>query len=96
MYDKPDKPNGSFCMDCGVNTSEIREFYMLQDEVWLRAVPGRLGMLCIQCVEARLDRKLRPRDFDPDWDFMSVGNMSTELRARFLGLPSAYERTKPS
>lgn len=30
--------NGSFCLDCGTNTSEIHEYYMLRDEVWNEAV----------------------------------------------------------
>lgn len=52
------------CMDCGVNTSEIKEYYTLLDEVWLRANPKDLGMLCLACVENRLGRLLTRDDFD--------------------------------
>lgn len=52
------------CMDCGVNTSEIKEYYTLVDEVWLRANPKDFGMLCLACVENRLGRLLTRDDFD--------------------------------
>jgi len=54
------------CMDCGVDTSFLPgngDYYMLHDAVWLRAVPGRNGMLCLKCCEARLGRALLPEDF---------------------------------
>lgn len=93
MYGKRDVPNGSICMDCTANTSELNEFYMLNDEIWLRAVPGRAGMLCIGCVEARLGRRLRGGDFDFAWSFMSSQDRWSErLRARALGLPDAVQR----
>lgn len=87
MYGKDDRPNGSICMDCNLNTSELSEFYMLNDEIWLRAVPGRLGMLCIGCVEARLRRRLRPGDFDYRWSFMTAGEVpwSRRLHSRVFG-----------
>lgn len=94
MYGKPDRPNGSICMDCSENTSELREFYMLNDEIWLRAVPGRLGMLCIDCVEARLGRRLRPDDFDSQWMPEIIGrNWSKRLVARIFGLEDEVTRT---
>ena len=92
MYGKPDQPNGSLCMDCGVNTSTVREFYMLRDEIWLRAADSVNGMLCIECVEARLGRRLRPSDFDLQWDFMNVEGLSSVVRTRVLGLPDPYRR----
>ena len=52
------------CMDCGVNTSEIKEYYTLRDEVWLEANPVDFGMLCLGCVETRLGRSLVRTDFD--------------------------------
>jgi len=54
---------GHFCLDCGVDTIRIGEFYMLHDPVWLQANPDRAGMLCIDCVETRLGRRLGPGDF---------------------------------
>lgn len=51
------------CRGCGVNTSDIDEYYMLRDDLWARA-QGRLGgMLCIGCVEARRGRRLHAGDF---------------------------------
>lgn len=62
------KPNGSKCMDCGVETVEhtpesCHDYYMLREDVWLSIVPARRGMLCIPCVEARLGRTLSRPDF---------------------------------
>jgi hypothetical protein len=51
-------PKSFCCLDCGVNTGTIGEYYILRDEVWLAAVPRRHGMLCLGCVEARLHRRL--------------------------------------
>jgi hypothetical protein len=81
-----DKPNGSFCMTCGVNTSEIHEFYMLIDQTWLQANHDSFeGMLCIGCVEARLGRLLRPSDFDPYWMDQFDGYRSQRLYQRLNG-----------
>jgi hypothetical protein len=77
------------CVDCGGATTPNDgpwEYYMVHDSVWLAAGMKR-GMLCIGCLELRLDRQLVPQDFpylrinelDP-WD-------STRLRARKRGLP---------
>jgi hypothetical protein len=51
------------CMDCGINTKDINEYYMVEDELWLKAVPEDEGMLCIGCLEKRLGRKLNKNDF---------------------------------
>lgn len=79
-------------MSCGINTSEIHEYYMLTDETWLKAVPDRLGMLCIQCVEAVLGRKLSPHDFDPAWtERLSEAPISDLLSARRFGGDPIWE-----
>lgn len=55
---------GNFdCLDCGVDTSVIGEYYMLKDAIWLQANPAGEGQLCIACVERRLGRQLSPEDF---------------------------------
>lgn len=51
------------CLDCGVDTSEIDEYYMVHDHVWAAANPDRRGMLCISCLEKRLSRTLDASDF---------------------------------
>jgi hypothetical protein len=51
------------CLDCGINTDAIDEYYMLQNEVWAQVNPGIDGQLCISCVEHRLGRTLTAADF---------------------------------
>jgi hypothetical protein len=55
--------NDPRCLDCDVDTLEIGHFYMLRDDVWLEANPTVDGMLCIDCLETRLGRRLAPTDF---------------------------------
>ena len=51
------------CLDCKVDTGKIAEYYLLKDSVWLVANPDYAGMLCIECCERRLGRKLVFDDF---------------------------------
>ena len=52
------------CVDCRVNTHDIKEYYMVTDEVWgLTGLPAKGGMLCIGCLEGRIGRKLSYKDF---------------------------------
>jgi len=51
------------CLDCGRDTVELGEFYMLHDQVWLEANPADEGMLCFRCVQTRLGRGLTADDF---------------------------------
>lgn len=66
-YRKTKRKDQEFeCLDCGINTLLIREYYMLTEEVWTSLFPSGdscEGMLCISCVETRLGRVLRPEDF---------------------------------
>jgi hypothetical protein len=49
------------CLDCGVNTAEIGEYYMLRDELWAATGVAPDGwMLCVACAEKRLGRRLVP------------------------------------
>lgn len=50
------------CLDCGVDTDEIGEDYMVFDELW-EAGGGGEGRLCVGCLEKRLGRELGPGDF---------------------------------
>jgi hypothetical protein len=52
------------CLDCRARAWRdlCEDFYVL-DHVWLQAVPGVEGMLCIGCLEARLGRQLVRNDF---------------------------------
>lgn len=53
------------CMECGANTLEIHEYYMLEDRLWGSIVPEhyRSGALCIGCFEWFLGRELVSMDF---------------------------------
>lgn len=84
----------SICIDCGVDTCPCTgkrgcrhtgrwEHYMVHDRVWKAArMGGDDGYLCIGCLETRIGRKLRPRDFttapcnDPDdpWSTPRLAN----------------------
>jgi hypothetical protein len=55
--------NGFECLDCGIDTQLINEYYTVHDEVWLLANPQDSGMLCIGCLEMRLGRVLTSADF---------------------------------
>jgi hypothetical protein len=52
------------CVDCSVNTSDLGEYYMVQNLVWQQVgMTPDGGMLCIGCLESRLGRCLGPDDF---------------------------------
>jgi hypothetical protein len=65
----------SICVDCGIDTCprtgkrEGRwECYMVHKAVWAKAGMEHYGgYLCIGCLERRLGRMLRPRDFTDAW-----------------------------
>ena len=48
------------CHDCGADVIALGEVYMVHDDVW-PVEPD--GMLCVGCLEARIGRGLRARDF---------------------------------
>ncbi len=66
------------CRDCGKPICYATDYYMVHDRLWCRAFKIKLerypdgsnncpaGMLHIKCLEKRLGRKLRQRDF-PDF-----------------------------
>lgn len=51
------------CLDCSVFTNFIGEYYMVNTDLWLQANPDYEGMLCITCLEKRLGRTLKAKDF---------------------------------
>lgn len=67
------------CKDCSENTLFMNEYYMVTDEVWNQAsaVPNskgstsHRGMLCIGCLESRIQRTLTKADF-PDYPINSL------------------------
>lgn len=50
------------CVLCGVDTSEIGEYYMVTDTIWGQYGSAR-GCLCIGCLEKQMGRELRRDDF---------------------------------
>lgn len=85
-------PDPFNCWDCGVNTSDIGEYYMVLDAVWQSAVPSRGSyygadggvMLCIGCLESRLGRRLVSADFI-DAPINYIFNQSDRMVDRILG-----------
>lgn len=51
------------CWDCGEDTSNIGEYYMVNDAVWKQAVENKKTIFCIGCLENKLKRELTPDDF---------------------------------
>jgi hypothetical protein len=51
------------CMDCEVDTKQIREYFMVTNRIWMEYVPERRGFLCLGCLEARMGRTLESKDF---------------------------------
>lgn len=51
------------CHDCGVNTLESNEYYVLKDKIWKATNLPKRSMACISCVEKRINRLLDHNDF---------------------------------
>ena len=74
------------CVDCQRNTQH--EHYFVKNEVWfeLAKMPEH-GMLCISCLEKRINRQLVPEDFTAAYINNPRRNTMTDLlRHRILGL----------
>jgi hypothetical protein len=69
------------CLDCGVDTRAIDEYYIVTHELWARANPDGAGMLCVGCLEKRLGRELTPDDFGLN----SVSSPKSERPLKRLG-----------
>lgn len=54
------------CHDCGKDTSEdFKDYFMVKHELWKQWGVGR-KLLCMDCFEKRLGRKLTKDDLLPD------------------------------
>jgi hypothetical protein len=51
------------CLDCFCDTLPDEVDFSVHDKVWLQAVPGDEGHLCIHCLKTRLQRDLQLSDF---------------------------------
>jgi len=50
------------CVECGINTLEIFEYYMLKNDIWALA-KVKEGMLCIRCFETKANITLNKTHF---------------------------------
>lgn len=56
-------PKGWDCKCCGKSCwDDEKDYYMLKDEVWKKIFKRKRGMLCMDCVEEKLGRKLQKED----------------------------------
>jgi hypothetical protein len=77
------------CVDCGQSTDTLDEYYMVDDGLWQTAMPGRRGMLCIGCLEARIGRTLTSADFTgADVNTAAYGPKSVRLLDRLGRAPA--------
>lgn len=78
----------SICADCGVDTTPCTgkrgcrhkgrwQWYMVTKALWKRA-GMKDGFLCIPCLEARIGRPLKPRDFTK-WPVNDLNAWDTDL-----------------
>lgn len=75
-----------YCIDCKVNTLLIGEYYMVHSYVWSKAnLDTYDGMLCISCLEKRLNRTLTFQDF-PDLPINSLPLFRSEKLLQRLTL----------
>lgn len=51
------------CLDCRNDTLLKNEYYMVHNTLWAEANPQDSGMLCIECFEKRIGRRLNGADF---------------------------------
>jgi hypothetical protein len=62
------------------------EVYTVHERVWARAgVPPGGGCLCIGCLEGRIGRRLKPKDFDRDHPFNQMPGTERLLSRRERG-----------
>lgn len=74
------------CACCSKNTLEIGEYYMVTDAVWKAA--GRefaKRMLCIECLEGRIQRELTQDDFPSDIPINISMRKKSDLLQRRMG-----------
>ncbi|GAB3975613.1 hypothetical protein GCM10028806_33560 [Spirosoma terrae] len=70
-----------FCKCCNKDTfDDNRDYYMVRDEVWFQIMPTKKGMLCMDCLETKLGRKLTAADLTLcplNMDPLPIGNQYT-------------------
>jgi hypothetical protein len=73
------------CVDCDEHTKY--EHYFVNNEVWFKeARMSEEGMLCVGCLETRINRILTPQDFtDAHINNPKLYSMSNRLLSRIRG-----------
>lgn len=70
------------CEDCHIDTSEgVENYYMVKHLIWNEFGVGK-GMLCVDCLEKRLGRKLEASDI-----LQAPINFMNPRMLRILGFP---------
>lgn len=80
------------CGDCAACTNCNYEYYMVTDEVWYSAITAmdKFQMLCIGCLEGRLDKLLTSDDFsDAPLNYINRITGSTRLKNRLTNHAAA-------
>jgi hypothetical protein len=71
------------CVDCGTDTNESGEYYMVADNVWAASgLASDGGMLCLACLERRIERPLTFEDFTAVCPTASAWKWHIAARAR--------------
>ena len=66
------------CVSCNKDTKY--EHFYLKDKVWFKVHNSKVGMLCIDCIESKLKRKLNKTDFTDCYiNQLNFGEKSTQL-----------------
>ncbi len=71
-----DETAWDLCQDCSSHTSGP-DYYMVTKDLWLKAHPQDVGMLCMSCLESRIGRPLVAGDFTP----YPINAMNEKVRA---------------
>lgn len=76
------------CADCGENTLDAAEYYMVHNHLWAASGASRDVMLCVGCLEARIGRRLNQRDFtSAPINSVAFFEMSPRLHSRLMAEP---------
>lgn len=67
------------CDNCGKDCfKDPKDYYMVNDTVWLSVMPTKQGILCMDCLETKLGRKLKAEDI-PNCPLNYLHNPYTNL-----------------
>lgn len=65
--------------DCSVDN---KDYYMLNDDLWLKINGKDEGMLCMDCVEQKLGRKLEATDISPCFLTLFMNNYTKDIMVK--------------